>query len=274
MGGTGRRCALAGCGLPIDDVVGRPQRLYCTPAHRMAARQSRRAAAQRERQARLTGVPDRSGHVESGGPRGDEAGWAVLAEAALAIRAAYAEQQWLAAAAAAGRGRLLPGRVRGTGAPGVGPPRRPGVRPEQRVLAGLVGPVRLGTRPAPGARAARPSAQPGGDRGGGHRRRQLRPDLALDGGEPRPGRPVGSGPGAPAAALRAALGGPGAGHRDLDRRAAGAARPHRAALAAAAPHRPAAARAGDPQGRAQPAQDRADGRGSTPCARCTRRGPR
>ena len=98
MGGTGRRCALAGCGLPIDDVVGRPQRLYCTPAHRMAARQSRRAAAQRERQARLTGIPDRSGHCEPGVPRGDEAGWAVLAEAALAIRAAYAEQQWLAAA--------------------------------------------------------------------------------------------------------------------------------------------------------------------------------
>lgn len=64
----------------------------------MAARQSRRAAAQRERQARLTGVPDRSGNVRSGGPREDEAGWAVLAEAALAIRAAYAEQQWLAAA--------------------------------------------------------------------------------------------------------------------------------------------------------------------------------
>jgi hypothetical protein len=98
VGGTGRRCALAGCGLPIDDVVGRPQRLYCTPAHRMAARQSRRAAAQRERQARLTGGPDRSGHLEPAGPRGDEAGWAVLAEAALAIRAAYAEQQWLAAA--------------------------------------------------------------------------------------------------------------------------------------------------------------------------------
>ena len=49
MGGTGRRCALAGCGVPIDDVIGRPQRLYCSPAHRMAARQSRRAAAQRER---------------------------------------------------------------------------------------------------------------------------------------------------------------------------------------------------------------------------------
>ncbi|HVH23681.1 MAG TPA: hypothetical protein VNA11_14625 [Pseudonocardia sp.] len=89
VGGTGRRCALPGCDQPIDDVVGRPQRLYCTSAHRLAARQARRRAAQRERQTEAFPVA------------ANESGWAALNEAALAIRAAYAEQQWLAAISSA-----------------------------------------------------------------------------------------------------------------------------------------------------------------------------
>ncbi|WP_156819402.1 hypothetical protein [Pseudonocardia sp. HH130630-07] len=41
-----RVCALDGCAEPIEPVQGRPQRLYCSAAHRLAARQARRAAAQ------------------------------------------------------------------------------------------------------------------------------------------------------------------------------------------------------------------------------------
>jgi hypothetical protein len=48
-----RRCALPGCDEPIEDIPGRPPRRYCTAAHRAAARQARRAAAQLDQNARL-----------------------------------------------------------------------------------------------------------------------------------------------------------------------------------------------------------------------------
>jgi hypothetical protein len=41
-----RRCALPGCDIVLEPAPGRPQRLYCTAAHRAAARQARRAAGQ------------------------------------------------------------------------------------------------------------------------------------------------------------------------------------------------------------------------------------
>ncbi len=41
-----RRCALPGCDTVLEPAPGRPQRLYCTAAHRAAARQARRAAGQ------------------------------------------------------------------------------------------------------------------------------------------------------------------------------------------------------------------------------------
>ncbi|OLT12702.1 hypothetical protein BJF78_24095 [Pseudonocardia sp. CNS-139] len=48
-----RRCALPGCDEVIEDIPGRPPRRYCTAAHRSAARQARRAAAQLDQDARL-----------------------------------------------------------------------------------------------------------------------------------------------------------------------------------------------------------------------------
>ena len=39
-----RRCALTGCEVPIESVPGRPERRYCSAAHRAAARRARRAA--------------------------------------------------------------------------------------------------------------------------------------------------------------------------------------------------------------------------------------
>jgi peptidoglycan/xylan/chitin deacetylase (PgdA/CDA1 family) len=48
-----RRCALPGCNEVIEDIPGRPPRRYCTAAHRAAARQARRAAAQAGQDARL-----------------------------------------------------------------------------------------------------------------------------------------------------------------------------------------------------------------------------
>jgi hypothetical protein len=114
VGHEERRCALDGCAEPIEDVVGRPQRLYCTPAHRQAARRMRRTVAQRARQDQLvqnlpwlqdTGAPPEaapavpvpadpalepgSGQERGGGP-----------EAVLASRAAAAEGRWRAEAAA------------------------------------------------------------------------------------------------------------------------------------------------------------------------------
>ncbi|MGH3587662.1 MAG: hypothetical protein ACRDQ0_15200, partial [Pseudonocardia sp.] len=53
MDATERRCALPGCDEVIEDIPGRPPRRYCTAAHRAAARQARRAAAQSEQDARL-----------------------------------------------------------------------------------------------------------------------------------------------------------------------------------------------------------------------------
>lgn len=46
-----RRCALPGCDAGIRVVPGRPERRYCTPRHREAARRSRRAAMQLHRAA-------------------------------------------------------------------------------------------------------------------------------------------------------------------------------------------------------------------------------
>jgi hypothetical protein len=48
-----RRCALPGCDASIVNIPGRPERRYCTAAHRAAARQARRAAMHPEQQARL-----------------------------------------------------------------------------------------------------------------------------------------------------------------------------------------------------------------------------
>src|SRR5919108_1224005 len=48
-----RRCALPGCEELLEDIPGRPPRRYCSAAHRAAARQARRAAAQQEQDARL-----------------------------------------------------------------------------------------------------------------------------------------------------------------------------------------------------------------------------
>jgi hypothetical protein len=48
MDDGGRRCALPGCDRLILPTDGRPERRYCTAAHRAAARQARRAAAQAE----------------------------------------------------------------------------------------------------------------------------------------------------------------------------------------------------------------------------------
>lgn len=45
MDDGGRRCALPGCDRVISPTDGRPERRYCTAAHRAAARQARRAAA-------------------------------------------------------------------------------------------------------------------------------------------------------------------------------------------------------------------------------------
>ena len=44
QGRQGRHCALAGCGRAITTTTGRPERRYCTAAHRAAARRGRRAA--------------------------------------------------------------------------------------------------------------------------------------------------------------------------------------------------------------------------------------
>lgn len=48
MDDGGRRCALPGCDRTITTTAGRPERRYCTAAHRAAARRARRAAAQPE----------------------------------------------------------------------------------------------------------------------------------------------------------------------------------------------------------------------------------
>ena len=45
----GRRCALPGCDEGISSTDGRPERRYCTAAHRLAARRARRAAGGAER---------------------------------------------------------------------------------------------------------------------------------------------------------------------------------------------------------------------------------
>src|SRR5690242_18976238 len=46
-----RQCALPGCEIWVEDIPGRPQRRYCSPAHRNAARQARRAATRDNRMA-------------------------------------------------------------------------------------------------------------------------------------------------------------------------------------------------------------------------------
>ncbi|MFC5951852.1 hypothetical protein ACFQH9_26675, partial [Pseudonocardia lutea] len=46
-------CALPGCGASIEPVAGRPQRKYCSTAHRAAMRRLRRAAAHAARDPRV-----------------------------------------------------------------------------------------------------------------------------------------------------------------------------------------------------------------------------
>ncbi|MBW3615893.1 MAG: hypothetical protein KY439_11395, partial [Actinobacteria bacterium] len=48
-----RQCALPGCSAPIESAPGRPERRYCSAAHRAAARQARRASAHPEDEAPL-----------------------------------------------------------------------------------------------------------------------------------------------------------------------------------------------------------------------------
>jgi len=48
MDDGGRRCALTGCDRVIPTTEGRPERRYCTAAHRAAARRARRVAMQAE----------------------------------------------------------------------------------------------------------------------------------------------------------------------------------------------------------------------------------
>lgn len=55
MDDEGRRCALPGCEVGIRSTHGRPERRYCTPGHRAAARRARRAAGQALRAAAATG---------------------------------------------------------------------------------------------------------------------------------------------------------------------------------------------------------------------------
>ncbi|MHA6796510.1 hypothetical protein ACVGVM_23815 [Pseudonocardia bannensis] len=50
---SSRRCALPGCEVVIEAIPGRPERRYCTAAHRSAARQARRASVQSDGDARL-----------------------------------------------------------------------------------------------------------------------------------------------------------------------------------------------------------------------------
>ncbi|GEL16991.1 hypothetical protein [Pseudonocardia asaccharolytica] len=53
VGESSKRCALPGCGATIEIIPGRPERRYCTAAHRVEARRVRRAAAQSGDDARL-----------------------------------------------------------------------------------------------------------------------------------------------------------------------------------------------------------------------------
>ena len=62
-----RHCALPGCDEALRTVSGRPERRYCTAAHRMAARQARRAATRgcaavvtldRRRELRVRDLPE------------------------------------------------------------------------------------------------------------------------------------------------------------------------------------------------------------------------
>jgi hypothetical protein len=52
-----RRCALPGCDAAVEVAVGRPQRRYCRPAHRAAARQARRAVTRAGGQPRSAAPP-------------------------------------------------------------------------------------------------------------------------------------------------------------------------------------------------------------------------
>ena len=51
MDDGGRRCALPGCDVKIEIAGGRPERRYCTAAHRAAARRTRRAVHAQQRAA-------------------------------------------------------------------------------------------------------------------------------------------------------------------------------------------------------------------------------
>lgn len=70
-----RQCALTGCAEWVEDIPGRPTRRYCCAAHRIAARQARRARTRRERGSRLEeSLPWLAG--ESGSPDAVDAGGA------------------------------------------------------------------------------------------------------------------------------------------------------------------------------------------------------
>jgi hypothetical protein len=51
MDDGGRRCALPGCDAEIEIAGGRPERRYCSAAHRAAARRTRRAVHAQQRAA-------------------------------------------------------------------------------------------------------------------------------------------------------------------------------------------------------------------------------
>lgn len=58
MDDGGRRCALPGCHRTITTTAGRPERRYCTAAHRAAARRARREAVQAEQSRGPDGLGD------------------------------------------------------------------------------------------------------------------------------------------------------------------------------------------------------------------------
>jgi hypothetical protein len=62
-----RHCALAGCDEAVRVVTGRPERRYCTAAHRVAARQARRAATRGGRSAAPADPSRRGGRATAAG---------------------------------------------------------------------------------------------------------------------------------------------------------------------------------------------------------------
>ena len=78
MDDGGRRCALPGCDRTITTTAGRPERRYCTAAHRAAARRARRAAVPAEQpdgpDALADALPWLRDAIGTGAPRRGDSG--------------------------------------------------------------------------------------------------------------------------------------------------------------------------------------------------------